>query len=69
MIHPVWIVKNAMGCGETKLGRWNDDTTGDVTENVLLRLAFHDCIPYEDGSGRYQLTRSQSCLGYLNKTK
>ena len=51
MIHPVWIVKNAMGNGETKLGRWNDDTTGDVTENVLLRLAFHDCIPYEDGSG------------------
>ena len=51
MIHPVWIVKNAMGNSETKLGRCNDDTTGDVTENVLLRLAFHDCIPYEDGSG------------------
>jgi len=44
MIHPVWKVKDDMGT------KFNDDT-GHVTENVLMRLAFHDCIPYTDGSG------------------
>ena len=35
-------------------GRFKDGT-GDVTENVIMRLAFHDCIPYTDGSGKSQL--------------
>ena len=29
------------------------DGTGDVTENVVMRLVFHDCIPYTDGSGNF----------------
>ena len=49
MIHPNWHVKSDM-LGTNKLGRMNDGT-GDVTENVLMRLVFHDCIPNVDGSG------------------
>ena len=31
---------------------------GQITENVLMRLAFHDCVRYSDGSG--------GCDGCLN---
>ena len=34
--------------------------TREVTESKLLRLIFHDCIPYADGSG--------GCDGCLNWT-
>ena len=27
------------------------DTSGHVTENKILRLAFHDCVRYKDGTG------------------
>ena len=36
-----------IGTATSKLGRGRDE--GEMTENVLLRLAFHDCIPYLDG--------------------
>ena len=34
---------------------------GDVTENSLIRLAFHDCVRYKDGTG--------GCDGCLNYNK
>ena len=36
-----------IGTATSKLGRGRDE--GEMTENVLIRLAFHDCIPYLDG--------------------
>ena len=51
MIHPDWKVKVAMGTAETHLGRMRNDYPGECTENVLMRLVFHDCIPYIDGTG------------------
>ena len=60
MINPVWQVKNEIGTADTAFG-WFNDGSGDVTENVLLRLAFHDCIPYEDGSGG-----CDGCLNFKN---
>lgn len=48
MIHPNWDVKKAQGT-------WNGVGTvtekGQVTENTLMRLVFHDCMMYEDGTG------------------
>ena len=43
MITPVWKEKNAMGI-QTFMERSTTD------ENKLIRLAFHDCILYEDGT-------------------
>ena len=57
MIHPNWHVKRAMGIANTKLGK-NSNKIGGVTENVLMRLVFHDCIPYADETG--------GCDGCLN---
>ena len=37
--------------------------TRDVTESKLLRLIFHDCIPYADGSGG-----CDGCLNWKNQT-
>ena len=51
MIHPVWPIKQIMGVASTKLGKVGNNINGEVTENVLLRLVFHDCIPYTDGTG------------------
>ena len=34
---------------------------GEVTENTLIRLAFHDCVRYKDGTG--------GCDGCLNYHK
>jgi len=55
MIHPNWDVKKAQGT-------WNGIGTttekGQTTENTLLRLVFHDCMRYKDGSG--------GCDGCLN---
>ena len=48
MITPDWSVKRAMGLAESKLGKNNDKTT-PPTENLIMRLAFHDCIPYQGG--------------------
>merc|ERR1719422_2914845 len=58
MIHPDWDVKQDMfGLGYDKC---DNCTKGFVSENALLRLAFHDCVRYTDGSG--------GCDGCLNHT-
>ena len=51
MIHPVWPIKRRMRTAKDKLGHMKNKF-GEVTENVLLRLVFHDCIPYMDGTGK-----------------
>ena len=48
MITPDWSVKRAMGLAKSFIGK-NDDNTTPPTENLLMRLAFHDCIPYQGG--------------------
>ena len=48
MITPVWKEKIDMGI-------WTLFDKRTTDENKLIRLAFHDCIPYEDGTG------GQSC--------
>ena len=48
MITPVWKEKIDMGI-------WKPFDRSTTDENKLIRLAFHDCIPYEDGTG------GQSC--------
>merc|ERR1740124_576502 len=53
MIHPDWDVKEEM----YQLDK-SDSTKGEISENVLLRLVFHDCMRYTDGSG--------GCDGCLN---
>ena len=50
MITPIRPERKAIGLGT---GLALDPQA--VTENKLIRLAFHDCIPYEDGTG------GQSC--------
>ena len=52
MITPVWQEKSRMG-----LWKNAKDKSG-TTENKVLRLVFHDCVPYEDGTG--------GCDGCLN---
>merc|ERR1719331_3045639 len=51
MITPIWKEKMDMGI-------WNPWEKTTTDENKLIRLAFHDCIPYEDGTG--------GCDGCLN---
>ena len=41
---PIWQEKIDMGI-------WKPWQKATVDENKLLRLAFHDCLPYEDGTG------------------
>merc|ERR1719468_814099 len=53
MIHPDWNIKTDMYRQDK-----TDTTIGQITENVLLRLVFHDCMRYADGSG--------GCDGCLN---
>ena len=45
--------KLAMGTADNAGGRFKDGK-GQVTENVIMRLAFHDCIPYMDGTGKLE---------------
>ena len=45
-ITPIWPEKVTIGTATTRLGG-ND--IGETTENVLMRLIFHDCIPYLNG--------------------
>ena len=47
MITPIWPEKRTIGTAWNKWGL--KDPLGETTENTLLRLAFHDCIPYLDG--------------------
>ena len=48
MITPLWLVQMAMvGCSWRR-GCVESDV---VYENALIRLAFHDCVPYADGTG------------------
>ena len=49
MITPDWSVKRAMGLAKSVLGGNPQDNTTPPTENLLMRLAFHDCIPYQGG--------------------
>ena len=49
MITPDWSIKRAMGIAKSKLGSNPHDKTTPPTENLLMRLAFHDCIPYQGG--------------------
>ena len=50
MIHPVWPIKLIMGTADQKDGELTKRNLA-ITENKLLRLVFHDCIPYMDGTG------------------
>ena len=45
-IHPDWEVQYNM---TENSGAF--DKSGHVTENKILRLAFHDCVRYKDGTG------------------
>ena len=51
LIHPDWKIKYKMGTARDLLGNGGKLGKGGTTENIMLRLAFHDCIPYTDGSG------------------
>ena len=53
MIHPNGEVKKEMYKDMKRVGRGQA-----ITENVLMRLVFHDCMPYTDGTG--------GCDGCLN---
>ena len=57
MMTPVWTEKMVIGTAKSSIGR-NPNGPGEVTENVVLRLVFHDCMPYTDGTG--------GCDGCLN---
>ena len=50
-IYPEWEIKREMGIADSKLGRNVNSGKGQCTENVIMRLVFHDCIPYTDGTG------------------
>ena len=68
MITPDWSVKRAMGVAKSVLGKNNDNTT-PPTENLLMRLAFHDCIPYQGGEisgekGSFLVCLEIFCLPY-----
>jgi len=54
---PIWEEKKELGTS-TSNSKTNQGAKGQVTENVILRLVFHDCIPYKDGTG--------GCDGCLN---
>ena len=48
---------------QIKTGNGKMGGTREVTESKLLRLIFHDCIPYADGSGG-----CDGCLNWKNQT-
>ena len=56
MITPIWQEKSHMG-----LWTSNTDRKG-TTENKVIRLVFHDCVPYDDGKGG----STGGCDGCLN---
>lgn len=58
MITPIWPEKVILGTGNI-IGM--NRNLGETTENTLLRLAFHDCIPYLDGGDD-----DRACDGCLN---
>ena len=51
MIYPEWEIKLEMGTTESWFGTNHRSGKGLCTENVIMRLVFHDCIPYTDGTG------------------
>jgi len=65
LITPDWSVKRAMGVAATTLGKNKDDST-PPTENLLMRLAFHDCIPYKGGKIDKGEAKADGCDGCLN---
>ena len=40
--------------GTATLCRGEGGPLSETTEVRLLQLAFHDCVPYADGTGEYQ---------------
>ena len=55
-VHPDWDIKKDMfGIGYDKC---DNCTRGFTTENAIMRLVFHDCVRYTDGTG--------GCDGCLN---
>ena len=59
MIHPVWPTKLIMGTADQKDGELTKRNLA-ITENKLLRLVFHDCIPYMDGTGIQRTVKHSS---------
>ena len=45
-------------CGTANIGLGRGGPLAETTEIRLLQLAFHDCIPYVDGTGAYQYVNS-----------
>jgi hypothetical protein len=60
MIDPDWDVKKAM----FGINNVHESTKGQVSENVLMRLVFHDCMRYTDGTGG-----CDGCLNWKNMGK
>ena len=59
MITPIWPEKTIIGTANDKIGK--NLPIGETTENTLLRLAFHDCVPYLNGGKN---DRSVQAKGY-----
>ena len=56
-IHPDWDIKKDMfGIGYDKC---DNCTSGFTTENAIMRLVFHDCVRYTDGTGNSYYTPAQ----------
>ena len=57
-ITPIWPEKEILGTAGKNWG--TNPPLGDTTENTLMRLAFHDCIPYLDGGINDRLVSFQT---------
>ena len=60
MITPDWTEQYEIGNADSKSGRNKEGGPGQCTENVLMRLVFHDCIPYVDSNDGW------ACDGCMN---
>ena len=60
LIHPDWKIKYKMGTARDLLGNGGKLGKGGTTENIMIRLAFHDCIPYVDSNDGW------ACDGCMN---
>merc|ERR1711892_50472 len=61
MIHPSWTIRKHQG---TWNGVGGQTSMGQVTENTLMRLAFHDCVLNVDGTGG-----CDGCMDWKNMNK
>ena len=55
MVTPIWPEKTIIGTANDKIGK--NLPIGETTENTLLRLAFHDCVPYLNGGKNDRLVQ------------